>query len=199
MTKERILRAVVKTYKQKGLEGLTIKSVADNAGIGKSTVYEYFDNKQQMIADSIIYSADRFVEDFYDKEWNKSDVTFEETLKESILYMIDLMKNELGDFIAFAMESSNGRLKQYIKKEKLSDLMKLTSKSIEYTWILFKKGQDEGIIRDNITTLDILNFQKILFTLGDNFTGKKPFLSTLVKDIKDPATYIYDHIVRLYS
>ena len=36
---------------------LTVAEIARKAGIGKGTVYEYFDNKEEMIAGAIYYFA----------------------------------------------------------------------------------------------------------------------------------------------
>lgn len=199
MTKDKICQAVVKTYNEKGIEGLTIKTVALAAGIGKSTVYEYFSSKEEMIAEAIIYSANYFIDDFYNKEWNQSDLSFEETLKSSIAYFMKAMEKEFGDFVQMAMESSNNKFKEYMKDKKRADLLALAMKGIGYTRTLFDKGQKEGIVRDSITDLDIMNFQRIMFMLCGNFTAKAPFMKALTGNVEDPVEYVYDHLITLYG
>ncbi|MBN2795636.1 MAG: TetR/AcrR family transcriptional regulator [Clostridia bacterium] len=198
MTKDKICKSVVKTYNEKGIEGLTVKTVALAAGIGKSTVYEYFSSKEEMVAEAIIYSANYFIDDFYNKEWNQSELNFEETLKSSISYFIEAMHKEFGDFVQMAMESSNSKFKEYMKEKKQKELLALGMKAISYTRTLLKKGQDEKIIRDNISDLDILNFQRIMVMLCGNFSTHAPFFKALSSDIENPSQYVYDHLVKLY-
>lgn len=43
-----IIESALKAYSQYGIEGTKIKDIADIAGIGKSTIYEYFDSKEDI-------------------------------------------------------------------------------------------------------------------------------------------------------
>lgn len=50
--KEKILVAAITLFAQKGFEKTTINDISKEAGIGKGTVYEYFQNKEEMINES---------------------------------------------------------------------------------------------------------------------------------------------------
>jgi AcrR family transcriptional regulator len=55
-TKEKILNVVVEHIKnQTNLEQLTLSKIAAEANIGKSTVYEHFDSKEEVIIQTYIY------------------------------------------------------------------------------------------------------------------------------------------------
>ena len=43
-----ILRAAAQTFAEQGYESATIDAIAERAGVGKGTVYEYFRNKQEL-------------------------------------------------------------------------------------------------------------------------------------------------------
>ncbi|HPP52316.1 MAG TPA: TetR/AcrR family transcriptional regulator [Thermoguttaceae bacterium] len=56
--KDGIANAALEVLRQYGYEGLTIERVADGAGISKGSVYNYFQNKQELIR----FVFDRIVE-----------------------------------------------------------------------------------------------------------------------------------------
>ncbi|MCP4155585.1 MAG: TetR/AcrR family transcriptional regulator [bacterium] len=56
--KNRILDAAISVFAKKGFEQTTINEIATAAGIGKSTIYEYFSNKEEIIN----YSFNHFME-----------------------------------------------------------------------------------------------------------------------------------------
>jgi AcrR family transcriptional regulator len=57
---EQILIAALQVFAENGYEKTTIAEVAKVAGIGKGTVYEYFENKEQLLCDTMFYYLDCF-------------------------------------------------------------------------------------------------------------------------------------------
>ena len=66
------------------LNTLTVAEIARKAGIGKGTVYEYFDNKEEMIAGAIYYFATSSCKRMYEKLEEK------ESLHERMRLFFDL-------------------------------------------------------------------------------------------------------------
>ncbi|AHF08115.1 TetR/AcrR family transcriptional regulator [Desulfitobacterium metallireducens] len=58
-----ILNAAIKVFSEAGIEGATIEGIAKEAGIGKGTVYDYFDSKNTLFQEMIRYSGQRFRDD----------------------------------------------------------------------------------------------------------------------------------------
>ncbi|MBS1271747.1 MAG: HTH-type transcriptional regulator MtrR [Candidatus Marinimicrobia bacterium] len=48
--RRQIFQAAMELYSQKGVARTTIQEIAEQAGIGKGTVYEYFDRKEDILA-----------------------------------------------------------------------------------------------------------------------------------------------------
>jgi AcrR family transcriptional regulator len=48
--KERIFAAAIETFSRKGSANTTMQEVAETAGVGKGTLYRYFDNKEDLIS-----------------------------------------------------------------------------------------------------------------------------------------------------
>ena len=60
--RSQILQAAVETFVNKGFERATMNDVAEVAGVGKGTIYEYFRNKEEIVAAScdFLYEFIRF-------------------------------------------------------------------------------------------------------------------------------------------
>ncbi|HVJ49875.1 TetR/AcrR family transcriptional regulator [Desulfitobacterium sp.] len=58
-----ILKAAIKVFSEAGIEGATIEEIAKEAGIGKGTVYEYFESKNTLFQEMVCYSGKRFLEE----------------------------------------------------------------------------------------------------------------------------------------
>lgn len=55
-----ILNAALKVFAKNGFDRATIAEIAETAGIGKGTVYEYFKSKKELFEDMIRYSVETY-------------------------------------------------------------------------------------------------------------------------------------------
>lgn len=55
-----ILNAAIKVISEAGFEGAKIEDIAKEAGIGKGTVYEYFESKNTLFLEMIHYSVEQY-------------------------------------------------------------------------------------------------------------------------------------------
>lgn len=58
-----ISNAALRLFAQKGYESTSIEEIAAEAGIGKSTVYEYFKTKEALYVETIMVGADMWMSD----------------------------------------------------------------------------------------------------------------------------------------
>jgi len=71
-TKRReIYQAAMELFARKGVPRTTIREIAENAGIGKGTVYEYFGSKKEILAASFEYMLEE-TEQYMAREMQKS-------------------------------------------------------------------------------------------------------------------------------
>ncbi len=57
-----ILESAKSQFEEKGYHGAKISEIAKHAGIGKGTVYEYFDSKQSIFEELIVMYIDMYFE-----------------------------------------------------------------------------------------------------------------------------------------
>jgi AcrR family transcriptional regulator len=60
--RENIIKAAIKIFSQNGFHKAKIEDIAKEAGIGKGTVYEYFDSKKSLFQEMIYYCIEEYIE-----------------------------------------------------------------------------------------------------------------------------------------
>lgn len=56
------------------LDNLTVSEITKKAGIGKGTAYEYFSDKEEMIAKALLYNCDKFCQQAYEGMQKQEDL-----------------------------------------------------------------------------------------------------------------------------
>ncbi len=90
-TKDRIIEVVIEYIKSNvDVTQISLSEIAKKAHIGKSTVYEYFKNKDQLICDTYLYMLNE-----YEKYLLKPIVSqsFKDAFYEQILSILNAMKD----------------------------------------------------------------------------------------------------------
>lgn len=89
---EAIYQAVIVLFTQGAdLSNLTVSEITAVAGIGKGTAYEYFSNKEEMIAKALFYETQKVCARLYDKM--KTAPSFDEKIK----MLFDYMDEQLSE------------------------------------------------------------------------------------------------------
>ena len=99
-----------------GINDLTIAQIAKTAGIGKGTVYEYFQNKEDIVFEIITLFISEYEEEFYKK------VAHSGSTKEKIYHFLNLLylneetKKHLSlyrEFIAISLMDGTEEMEQF--------------------------------------------------------------------------------------
>lgn len=57
---ELILEAAFEVFSNKGFHGAKVEEIADRAGVGKGTIYEYFKNKVHLFQEMLVMQIDKY-------------------------------------------------------------------------------------------------------------------------------------------
>ncbi|MGD8779469.1 MAG: TetR/AcrR family transcriptional regulator [Ignavibacteria bacterium] len=90
--KEIILNAAIKVFAKNGVRNTKIIDIADTAGVGKGTVYEYFSSKEEIFETAFEFSMVKYI-DFL-KQVAKWDIEPEQKLKRIIKTIGSMMEAE---------------------------------------------------------------------------------------------------------
>lgn len=78
------------------LNNLTVSEITGRAGIGKGTVYDYFSNKEEMIAGALFYEMETSCRDLYEQMKEK------ENLYDKMNLLLVSMEKQMAEISCFA-------------------------------------------------------------------------------------------------
>lgn len=149
---EAVLELLAKNYT---ISDVKMSAVAEIAGIGKGTIYEYFPSKDKMLYETIEYHIKTQISAF-------NDIVGEAGFRECVYDLIGAIVNNLDRnkvFIQYGLlqlisipNCSNSDLKK--KENALFSAVKTSTYDVIERLCL--KGIDEGIVRANITQNDVV-------------------------------------------
>ena len=163
-----ILEAAIKIFAAKGFSQTTVSDIAEAAGIGKGTVYEYFKSKDEILEEVFLYYMEKLESDIL--KFNESDSQIDKlyflisSSVQSINELEDLIVVVL-DFWGSAFRDSSSRLYGMMK-----DVYDSFNSLIRQIII---RGQETGEMTKEI---DPEYFSMMLFSILDEMFIHKVFL-----------------------
>ncbi|MBD3275919.1 MAG: TetR family transcriptional regulator [Candidatus Marinimicrobia bacterium] len=145
-----IYEAAINLFAKQGVSSTTIQDIADQAGIGKGTIYEYFASKDELLTDIFTFILDD-AQTAVEKEWKKQDnaldrlVTFFDAL---LAYFENIPENFTQILLLFWAEGVIQ--KPGTSKESYLEGFDFKNIYLEYLDFLIEtitEAQEEGIFR----------------------------------------------------
>jgi len=167
---------------EKGLQNLTVSQMAEAAGIGKGTVYEYFRSKEEIVFELARVLIQKHISEL--KQSVETKVTTREKIKAFSSFYYEKNAYELREvykqFIALALLHPK------------TEILEFNAKSIEQYFIWFVSILEEGVTKKELKE-EILSLSKGLFSVGDGFFIQSCITDTLV-DLKEKQDCYIDAI-----
>lgn len=113
ITEEQILDAAIACVKRWGIERVTLNDIADEARVARSTVYNYYSNRDEVIRAALLQSAYGFGAKLMD--YIMPFPTPEERLIEAVLYGLRILPDEPSLVLL-----SDSSLSQMVKEHSLT-------------------------------------------------------------------------------
>ncbi len=142
----RMMEAIIELLSEgKEIGALKVSEITMRAGIGKGTAYEYFSDKEEMIATALEYNLGMLIKNLVERE--KDAVDFRDMLVRVVEWMADYYKNNAGFMLLFKMT--------YISHEASSEILakihlRCTEKRAavgEMIKQVLSVGEEEGTIK----------------------------------------------------
>lgn len=156
--KDQILDVVIKKFVQDGFSSeLTITEIAKSCDIGKSTVYEYFKSKDDVIKEALLKMSGINTERVINID-NIENMKFEEAFKIQIKVLYEIASESRMIFEVFSKDFKN-HLPQTSKEELVGKVCEI-KEIIEQRFILIMiKGYSEGLITmdQDILSVNVLS------------------------------------------
>jgi TetR/AcrR family fatty acid metabolism transcriptional regulator len=112
--RERILMAAVEVFTRRGYNNARMEEIAETAGIGKGTLYEYFDSKMQLFNEMIIKSWEEYSNSLTADSIH--ELNFEESIREIIKghFTFSKEKKKLARVLFWDTEIMDEELKEWM-------------------------------------------------------------------------------------
>ena len=157
--RELILAAAQEVFFEKGYHSATSEEIAKRAGIGKGTIYQYFDSKLEIFLEMHRLYIEQYTEMLTDLL--DDACSFEENLRRLVHFHITNMEELSRYAMRFLTDTPPAHLESGKSNEILNDVKRNVRKVLER---LIDNGKQRGEIRD-------LDVRFVMCYLIGNFLG----------------------------
>lgn len=148
--KQKILIAAMKVFARKGVANTKMADVAEEAGIGKGTIYEYFKNKDDIFAEAFHHFMEQMDAVIAKRLFKIHDPL--EKIAALIAGWIEVIQNNSTDFIEILMDFWAEGVR-YKHQATVFDMKKLYDEYRKIIAEILEEGIAKGKIRPVNTTL----------------------------------------------
>lgn len=158
-----IFNATLELINESGLSGTSMSKIAKRANISSSTIYVYFENKEDLLLKLYLRVKNKMNFEMY-KNIDESD-SFEVVYKTVLKKFINFISNN-KDYFLFMEQFQNSPIIQSISKEDTNEIVIPLNK-------LYSSGKKQGAIKDiDNNLLTIYTFYPAMQFVKDYFNGK---------------------------
>lgn len=154
--KEEILDALGHMIESQGLQtNFTISELAKKVDIGKSTIYEYFSTKDQLISEAMIRIFEHAMSQIQSRQLDPN-ASFEENLKDELRFSFKLAK-ESSYIFRYLTPEFQDTIPSNMKGQFAHTMRKTTKRYEEIFRVIIEKGIQEGVLNtDNLVMKGVL-------------------------------------------
>lgn len=146
-TKKAIIQSAISLFNENGYENTSIEKIAKSAGIGKGTVYGYFETKKDII------------KGFCEEELDKIHWELVNNTDENASIVEQMLTIYMTEFKHVTQNKEFGRLYMreavFPSETDKQDNLELEDKYFELLFPIFEKAQQRGELREDIELLHI--------------------------------------------
>lgn len=152
--KDQIIEAVVQKIQEDGFStDITITEIAKSVDIGKSTVYEYFKSKDDVLKSALLKMSENSVDRIFNIE-NIENMSFEESFKTQIIVLYQIACESRMIFEVFSKDFKS-QLPQAFQAEFVSKIHEVKDLIEQRFIMIMLKGVKEGRIVMNQDPLSV--------------------------------------------
>ncbi len=187
--RERLISATAVLLAEKGLERLRLDEVAAHVGCARSSVYRYFDSKEQLVFEVMKREFAHMTALIWDQVQGMSDPV--EQVVESAYLCIEAMRNNPHVKAIWNPERTGSTVMASMMIKNIPDAM---ADSISH--IFLKEARDRGLVRENVSNKEALRWL-LMIVISHGAFGFQAMSETEEKDylrkMLIPSLFSPDH------
>lgn len=182
------------------LARIKVGDIAKEANIGKGTIYEYFDSKEEVISETIAYMIKGWVQSL--ENILDENESFEQSYKKILQNIFPMMKKKHQIFMGFMMLSRSSKT----SVDALHKLMEKNNEEIQQKIIhlyekIVDKSLEEGIIKEKPEVFDwyfaVNSSIMCVLIYEDQFADQRVFSGKVRHDQEEIIEKAYRIFVKL--
>lgn len=160
---ERVVRAAISEFHANGFTKAKVETIAENAGVAKGSIYQYFENKKELFMHSVTWAMEYFMREI-DKYTPLQEMDVFDYLLKDGRKRVELLKQETTLMLFFQdiMTGKFGSLTKTINDE----LWKIGDK---YILQLIAVGKQKGTLRTDLNDLILALYYKGVTSQFDDY------------------------------
>lgn len=174
-----IMRAAFKVFSRHGFHEAKMGEIAQKAGLGKGTLYEYFDSKKELFQQMVVRIVEKYIQ-------GAEEVIFKEnTIREKLIafacYHGKFLQHhiDMTETVAIKLDVVSGDMKQWLKEEQ--------SKIHDFILKIVKDGITNGEFRRDLDSE--IAAVAIIGAINQSYT-KQIYLDKMRAEDIDPTPVI---------
>jgi AcrR family transcriptional regulator len=148
-SKNRILRAAVAEFADKGLQGARVDEIARRAGANKRMLYHYFGNKEDLFLEALEFAYEEIRR--AELDLHLADLPPVEAMQRLVSFTFNYFV-EAPHFITL-LNSENLHRARHLKRSKR--ILDMHSTVVEMLSDLLRRGQDERVFRTGVDPVQL--------------------------------------------
>ena len=146
-----IMQAAIRVFSKHGFDGAKMEYIAKEAGIGKGTVYEYFESKERLFEEILKFSIEEFRLGL--KDCMDQGETIEERLQNYSRFNVEFLNSHM-DIVQIAMQVN--MLSKEIRIQLIADRAVICEHFIEIVKAAKAKGECRADLDEELATFCII-------------------------------------------
>ncbi|OMP79865.1 TetR/AcrR family transcriptional regulator [[Flexibacter] sp. ATCC 35208] len=138
--KERILETALRMFRLYGIKSVTMFDISKESGVSKKTVYEHFEDKEDLVLVGMKFVLDSHIEHFKDFRQNSANA-IEELIKE--LEYMEMMGKTINPVMLYEIQKYHPAIWKRIEEFKKDCVLHGINENLQ-------RGIEEGVYRSDL-------------------------------------------------
>jgi TetR/AcrR family transcriptional regulator, cholesterol catabolism regulator len=138
--KERILETALRMFRLYGIKSVTMFDISKESGVSKKTVYEHFEDKEDLVLVGMKFVLDSHIEHFQDFRQNSANA-IEELIKE--LEYMEMMGKTINPVMLYEIQKYHPAIWKRIEEFKKDCVLHGINENLQ-------RGIEEGVYRSDL-------------------------------------------------
>ncbi|MFW5991563.1 MAG: TetR/AcrR family transcriptional regulator [Halanaerobiaceae bacterium] len=174
-TRKLILESARKEFAKEGYYATSMAAIADEAGLGKGTLYWHFSSKEELFKELIKTKGEKLVRDIH--KIKSKDLELEQFFREYIRFELEKTDRIKDDALIF-LNSEN-----FINQDFMDELLNIRANIISELKEVIEKGLEEGLLQGDSAEIMAVSIMGVINAVGISLLVDEKYDAGMLEDL----------------